>query len=1227
MLNLFKKVAVSRRRHAKRSTAVDLQPLEIRLYLSAIADQFENDDISSKAKPVLTNGTVQNRSIHAAADVDWAKFVVSSPSRVEIETKGASGDSWMALYSASNVNQYITYDDDGGEGSFSKLVAYLDPGSYFIKIQEYGQNSTIDNYTLRVSTRPQRPDSFESDDIPGTAKTVTVNSVAKTHSLHNPSDVDWVRFSLSTAMRLTVSTTGPVGGDTYLELFSAENTSQSLKYNDNKAGDSYSEILAYLEKGTYFAKVHSGNRSDGVAAYQLSVSGVALSTLWDNYEPDDTPSKARPITRGTAAQVHNIHQPKDADWVKFVLASPGEAVITTDGTSGDTRLFLYKSTDLANVIASDDDGGNGSFSKITKALGAGTYYAKVQHYTTSQTIERYTLSLNVLPPSDLSVISGAPEPSGPFSPGEEVTVNWSVKNLGPNLADPGRVGNPDWSDRVYFSRDRILSSDDAALLTNRYDGTGVAKNAVYSNSMKVRLPTSMDLVGSIGWLILVADVDQQVADVSRLNNLRLVPIRFATMTLQSPVPGELVDSKTRISVAGATIRSDVSYTADIALDNDSNPANGVVKWLAQSRTVTNTSVTLATALLTGISVRTEPYYVYSRTRRVDNGATTYSRPIPIQYVSVAATSVDALRDTVGGSSYEVFGIAASRLNRTLSVVVRTNFEANRTGSSTGGDLKLIVGGKTYGLAVNNRTIANNVQVLAGALYKGASFKGGTTVRTVPTFIDTFTSRIVGRSSVSVVPTPGRPWLYEIRASLDLGALAEYRAGRTITASWAMYCGNDTDDVVIKPDDPDISLLTASRTAAGKIEFGYAVTGSVGAFNVSAYYSADQKFDPGIDTLASSGTVAATTDSSNRGSIAFPVTPAGNKPFLVIVADPWTTSNSRGVVAETDDKANNVRAIQISNRDIDLLRASWNGISFSDASPGARIQLQMSVTAYTGNAKVRFYQSENSVHNPAVDKLLDEQTIRLSSSGNQNVEVILHKTPIEGSRPKFIHIVIDPDEQIADVDRTNNRFALAVSEPGALSFELESESPIANTRLERVQLWLHKYKTLISSQATTRRIAAEAIAGAIAWEAINNVKTPTVAVYGPGKVHPTELSGEAVSEAVERLGYVPNITFASRVFKLRTVAGSIEYIGAIMYAYSQASLRAGSKANIANKPGILTTLYQGIRDPNNGNADVRLDSTVDTYFNFKVRNGDSYLPNARMGTWVEDHFQRLRDAIS
>ena len=124
----------------------------IRVGAAPVADAYEPDDAVATAKRIYP-GQTQSRTIHAAGNVDWAKIVVGGTGAqgVVLETAGASGDTQVWLFGPNGIGTCVGYNDNSGVGNFSRIaVAALVPGTYYLKIQEYGNNGTIPSYSLRA---------------------------------------------------------------------------------------------------------------------------------------------------------------------------------------------------------------------------------------------------------------------------------------------------------------------------------------------------------------------------------------------------------------------------------------------------------------------------------------------------------------------------------------------------------------------------------------------------------------------------------------------------------------------------------------------------------------------------------------------------------------------------------------------------------------------------------------------------------------------------------------------------------------------------------------------------------------------------------------------------------------------------------------------------------------------------------------------------------------------
>ena len=127
-------------------------------------DAYEYDDTALWAN-AIANGQTQNRTIQAG-NTDWLRFKVGATGarNLRLETAGttaaATGDTQLWLYGPNGASTLIASDDDSGAGKFSLIrVASLSPGTYYVKIREYGNDAAIPAYRVRASwaTTPIAP--------------------------------------------------------------------------------------------------------------------------------------------------------------------------------------------------------------------------------------------------------------------------------------------------------------------------------------------------------------------------------------------------------------------------------------------------------------------------------------------------------------------------------------------------------------------------------------------------------------------------------------------------------------------------------------------------------------------------------------------------------------------------------------------------------------------------------------------------------------------------------------------------------------------------------------------------------------------------------------------------------------------------------------------------------------------------------------------------------------
>jgi hypothetical protein len=121
---------------------------------------------------------------------------------------------------------------------------------------------------------------------------------------------------------------------------------------------------------------------------------------------------------------------------------------------------------------------------------------------------------------------------------------------------------------------------------------------------------------------------------------------------------------------------------------------------------------------------------------------------------------------------------------------------------------------------------------------------------------------------------------------------------------------------------------------------------------------------------------------------------------------------------------------------------------------------------------------------------------------------------------------------------------------------------------QVLSWLRHHRREIADAETRWRVDRRAIAAAIAWEALVNVRTVSIRASGPGKVH---TNADVVRE-VEEAGYLPARPPGVRREMLRRPEVAITYLAAIMSA--KAAIAEAFGFSIRNRVDILTNEYQG-----------------------------------------------------
>lgn len=205
--------------------------------------------------------------------------------------------------------------------------------------------------------------------------------------------------------------------------------------------------------------------------------------------------------------------------------------------------------------------------------------------------------------------------------------------------------------------------------------------------------------------------------------------------------------------------------------------------------------------------------------------------------------------------------------------------------------------------------------------------------------------------------------------------------------------------------------------------------------------------------------------------------------------------------------------------------------------------------------------------------------------------------------------------------------------GGISYELQdAPAECVPTTLKvisfdemRVLAWLQEHRDEIIAAEQKFNIDRRAIAGAIAFEALENIRGSwTPSSVGPGKIHihrgwkwhfiyiPELWNNDTVVKQAEEAGYLPKRTLDERKKDLSTPAGAIMAIAGIMAAGADIAAKRGY--DIRWNPVILTNFYQG--------ADLE-----EWKKHLASKKPSEPLKGGNpMDLWVSTHLQYLEDAV-
>jgi cysteine-rich repeat protein len=349
-----------------------------------------NDTPATAGGPLVTRAPAQG-TIDPVGDKDYYSFTLTARSDVRLETFDLTGvghcattvDTLIRLFAADGTTE-LGSDDDDGPGSCSTLnptsdvgVRHLEPGTYYVSVEEFGNNALVPGYLLFFSVDAECGNGVVERDEECDGTSTCQGGICERY---------------------------PICGDGFVD---APEQCDDGNRDDGDGCDQNCVREQVCGNGTIEPPeaCDDGNPAsgDGCTSTCTIESGHA-------YELEPNNSSAAANAGDPVVRIHaRIDPAGDKDYFRIKLSQTGGIRVetfdnaTTLGTcaSIDTIINLYAANGTTE-IATDDDGGPGNCSKIDPAtqtgaanLPAGDYYLSVEAYN-NQLINGYQVVITIL---------------------------------------------------------------------------------------------------------------------------------------------------------------------------------------------------------------------------------------------------------------------------------------------------------------------------------------------------------------------------------------------------------------------------------------------------------------------------------------------------------------------------------------------------------------------------------------------------------------------------------------------------------------------------------------------------------------------------------------------------------------------------------------------------------------------------------------------------------------
>jgi hypothetical protein len=310
----------------------------------------------------------------------YVEFTLDGPQAVTLRTEAPTTDPAMALY--DERGQVVAWDDDGGGGTDALVASDLDAGRYCVQVRPIGA-APVDfselvlvlesGFLLPPGEEPPCGGAGTLDLAAGLAS--PMDAIAVDGETEGESGRRDYRLSLAEALGLTIDLASGEF-DTVLEVYDAAGV--QVAGNDDFSGTD-SRIEQSFAAGDYCVVARGFGGEGG-----RFTMAVAEADIMAPLPPCGDPSRTGVLATdfGPAAEPVIAQGTVDPDLLEswFLLNVTESADLQFDARSGEIDTVLQLHDASGALLAENDDGTDGTNSRIDTALSPGDYCLTVRGF-------------------------------------------------------------------------------------------------------------------------------------------------------------------------------------------------------------------------------------------------------------------------------------------------------------------------------------------------------------------------------------------------------------------------------------------------------------------------------------------------------------------------------------------------------------------------------------------------------------------------------------------------------------------------------------------------------------------------------------------------------------------------------------------------------------------------------------------------------------------------------